>query len=300
MGLVALVGGVWTAWRGLDSIQGSPAPVITPLCVSALFLLLAWVYRSRERTWFGSMVVLAGLTHTLVVVYAGSLDLPWLDALLAHATLAVLASVLLEAWVQLRPSRLPVDSIRHVFVKPLGETALLSSGLAVVVLPLVSWHNTISLAACLFWLAGIWMVIAATRRWPAMCAAAQAVLTLAAVVATTAWLQQHPWDPTGRVDLVDPRSLQAYGIGLALLTLLWIAARIGLGRNAVAEQLLNPGWPTVDRIVGQAMVVLQLLVLALHLLPGCLRELVAHSPGLITVRFPAEAFGSPAWALLGV
>ncbi|MFH1924336.1 MAG: hypothetical protein ABIP48_31175, partial [Planctomycetota bacterium] len=300
VGSIALVGGVWTAWWDPVMAYQTLVPVVTAVYLSALYLLLAWEYRSVERTWAGSMIALVGLVHTFVFNYTGYLDLPWLDALLAHATMAVLGGVLLEAWSQVRPGRRLADDLRRVFIKPLGETALLSSALAVPMLALVSWQETLSLSACLFWLAGVWLVIAWTHRWPAMLAAAQAVLALAVGVATTAWLQRHPWDISARVDLVDPRSLQVYGIGLGLLTLSWIAVRIGLRRNRVAEALLNPGWPAMDRIVGHAVVALGLLLAAVHLVPGCWRELGPGPRGLATIRFPLEAFGPTAWLLVAV
>jgi len=305
VGPVALAIAVWTAWTDADLLRWIPTPVVTGIYLAALYLLLAWDYRSVWRTWAGSMVALIGLVHTLVFNYTGYLDLPWLDALLAHATLAVLAGVLLEAWTRRQPALGFVDDVRRVFVKPLGETALLSSALAVPVFALVSWQETISLAACLFWLGGIWLVIAWTHRWPAMLAAGQAVLALAVAVATTAWLQHRPWDPAAPVDLLDPRSLQAYGIGLGLLTLSWLGVRILLRRNPVAGQLLDPGWPSVDRIVGHAVVGLQLLVVGAHLLPGFWQELGATGVtpvprGPAAVRFPMEAFGPTAWLLVAV
>ena len=90
---------------------------------------------------------------------------PWLAALLAHATLAVLASVLLEVWTRGREGEkgdrpastkrpeggfagtglVPsfANDVRRVFIRPLGQTALLSSSLAIPVLALVSWQETL-------------------------------------------------------------------------------------------------------------------------------------------------------------
>jgi len=297
---MALAVGGWMAWVDLGVVCRTPTPVVTAVYAGAFYLLMAWGYRSVERTWVGSMVALAGLVHTLVFNYTGLLDQPWLDALLAHATLAVLASVFLGAWAQRPLAERFADDIRRVFIKPLGQTALLSSSLAIPVLATVSWHETLSLAACLFWLAGVWLVIAWTNRWPAMLAAAQAVLTLAVAVATTAWLQRHPWDFAAKVDLLDPRSLQAYGIGLGLLTLAWTVTRILLRRNTVAQHVLNPEWPTVDRVVGHAVVGLQLLLAAAYLVPGCWQELTPVRAGRAAAGSQLEAFGPTAWILVGV
>ncbi len=318
---VGLLVGVGTALVGLGKVHGSPTPVVTAVYGAAFYLLIAWGYRSVGRTWVGSMVALVGLVHALVANYTGHLEQPWLAAFLAHATLAVLASVLLDVWTRQREKRdrsnflerpegcfaeiRPVpfffaDDVRRVFITPLGQTALLSSSLAIPVLALVSWQETLSLAACLFWLGGIWLVIAWTNRWPAMMAGCQAVLTLAVLVATTAWLENHPWGGLVRVDLLDPRSLQTYGIGLGLLTLAWAGARILLRRNAVARRLLDPGWPTVDRLVGHAVVGIQLLLVVGQLVPGCFQELTSVPGRPAAIASQLHAFGPTAWLLVGV
>ena len=47
------------------------------------------------------------------------------------------------------------------------------------------------------------------------------------LVATSAWMQHYGWIAGFQTDiLADPRTLQTYGVGLALLSLLWIVARI--------------------------------------------------------------------------
>ena len=297
---VALVLGIWTAWVDRAVIHDTALPVVTVICVAAVCLLLAWGYRSVSRTWLGSMIVLAGLVHTLAANYTELLEQPLLDALLAHATIAVLAAGGLESSFLNRRWRPFVDDVNRVFVKPLGATALLSSGLALAVVAFISWEETATLAACLFWLAAIWLSIAWTRRWPLMFAAGEAVLTLAVAVATTAWLQQHPWVAGREVNLLDPRSLQAYGIGLGLLTLLWTLVRISLRRSSVARGLMDPQWPTVDRLVGHAVVMAQLLLAVFCLAPACWAELTQAFPGLAAASDQPAAFGSVGWILVGV
>jgi len=287
------------AWRDLGLSHQNPIPVVTIVYGAAFYLLLAWGYRSAERTWVGSLVVLAGLIHTLVWNYRGALglDLPLLDAFLAHATLAVLAGAMLEVWLGRAGARNWSGDVRRVFIEPLGQTALMSSVFAIPVLAFVAWQQAIlSLAACLFWLAAIWLVIAWTNRWTAMMAAAQGMLTLAVVAATTAWLARHPWGSATVPEYTDPRSLQVYGIGLGLLTLAWIVARIALRPSATARLLLDPPWPAVDRLVGYAVVVGQLVVVAWYLGAGCRQELVGWPQAAVT----REAFGAPAWILVGV
>ncbi len=304
-GLLVAVG---TALVDLDSVRATPTPVVAAVYAAAFYLLMAWGYRSVERTWLGSMVALVGLIHTLVVNYQGHLDQPWLVALLAHATLAVSASVSLDAWTAKRRREgesVPrfAKHVRRVFVGPLGRTALVSSFLAIPALVPASWQATLPLAACLFWLGGVWLVIAWTNRWPAMMAGCQAVLTLAVLVATTAWLETPRWGSQAKVDLLDVRTFQTYGIGLGLMVLPWSGARIGLRRSRVGRQLLEPGWPTVDRLVGHVVVGMQLVLLVGQLLPGCWQELVAApaAPAGSAAIVPRLAgFGPTAWLLVAV
>ena len=142
---------------------------------------------------------------------------------------------------------------------PLGDSAVLSSLLTLAVLPFVSWSSTASLAGCLYWLAAIWLAIGWRRRNALLFAAHQLMLTLATGVATAAWLKHQSWLAAGPGDLLHPYSLQAFGIALGVLSLLWIVARIALRGNATADELLNPlAAPTVDWIVRHGLVAAQL------------------------------------------
>ncbi|MHC4398682.1 MAG: hypothetical protein ACYTG0_03285, partial [Planctomycetota bacterium] len=296
----AVVAAAALAWLHRFAIDMDPAPVVTAGLAAAFYFLLAWGYRSPARTWVGSLIVLGGLIHTLVWNYRDGLQQPWLDALLTHATGAVLATVLLDVWTKRRRSPPAADALRRALIEPLGQSALVSSCLAVAALALVSWDHTLSLAGCLFWLAAVWLVTAWTQRWPAMVTAAQAVLTAAVLFATTAWLEHHPWSGSRAVELLDPRSLQVYGIGLGILTGLWVVARIALRGSEQARRLLDPEWPAVDRLVGHGVVVLHLLASAVCLMPGLAQELFRTAPGPSLSRFRVEAFGPTAWLLLAV
>ncbi|NUQ64794.1 MAG: hypothetical protein HUU20_20215 [Pirellulales bacterium] len=292
---LAVVAGVWTAWSHRVAIVGSPEPALAALFITLVWVLLAWGYRSPSRTYLASLVALAGLIHTFVLNYTEWVEQPWLFALLVHASVSVVAGLALRWWLESGGLESVGEDIRRVFTQPLGEIALASSTLAIPAIFLGSWRETLWMAGCLAWLAAIWLVIAWMNRWPAMLAAAQVALTAAVLTGTTAWLEGHPWNAARPVDLSDPRVLQTYGIGLAMLTLAWLAARMLLGNSATARQLLDYGGPSVDRAVGHATAVLQLLVVTVNLLPGCGAELVRRAGGV-----PMEAFGPAAWLLLGV
>ena len=152
----------------------------------------------------------------------------------------------------------------------------------------------------MFWLAAIWLVLAWRSRDAGLFAAHQAALAAATLVATTAWLQQQGWIDRFQPDiLVEPRNLQAYGVGLAMLSILWLAVRIAVGRVlGNADSLLhNP--LSVDRAVRHAVAAAQWLLLAAFVLPEEVwRELVGRMSPVVPAGVQ-NAFGPAAWILLG-
>src|SRR5207244_12521903 len=84
----------------------------------------------------------------------------------------------------------------------------------------------------------------------------------------------RPWG-VGRVPsgLLDPRGLQADGIGFAGVVLGGVAARVGFRDQPRAQQLLKPGWPGVDRLLLVALVVGQLALAIWGVWPGIVAEL---------------------------
>ena len=101
--LAALLGARTALW---NVEPGSLAHPVTAACVAAVFFLSGWGYRSRERTWIASAVVLLGLTHATVVNYpelvGGGYAWRCAAAFLSHATLAVLATMGLQLGIRLR------------------------------------------------------------------------------------------------------------------------------------------------------------------------------------------------------
>ncbi len=302
---VALGLAIWAAGRNWSPTTAlhSPALLAATVCTVACYLLLAWQYRSPVRTWVGSMVALAGLVHAAAYNYPGLVQQPWLMALLTHSTSAALAAVALGEWGRRRASQETAGEFRRVFSTPLGDSAVLSSMLTLPVLPNVSWTSTWSLAGCLYWLAAIWLAIGWRRRSPLLMAACQLMLAAATGVATTAWLKQQSWVAAGSLyrDLWHPYSLQAYGVSLGVLSVLWIVARIALGGDETAKKLLGPAVPTVDWVLRHALAGAQLLVVIVYLLPGVGKELIgATGVSAIFSRWQPAAFGPGAWLLLAV
>ena len=145
--------------------------------------------------------------------------------------------------------------------------------LVLPVLLFVPLPGATSFSMFMFHLAVIWGAIAWRVRDAVLAGAAQAVLTIAAVVATSAWLQHGTttWEPA---DVFRPQSLQAYAFVLGLLSLAWVAARIFSAKHDIARKLLNPPWPPVDWVVRHGVIWLQLLIVVGYLLlPGIGQEL---------------------------
>ena len=354
LALAALILAVATAWRDRVAIaaEHSLAPIAAATCLAALYFLLAWVQRSAERTWAGSMLVLAGLVHTFVCNYTEWFLQPWLMSLLVHSTLAMFAGLALEEWAARRWGKggwgsqegwggsctaTPAGDARDgsTTAVPTGPTkilghslldsAVVSSLLALPLLPFVPWEHTASLAACLYWLAAVWLVMAWRRGDPILFAAHQAMLTVATIVATTAWLKEQAWVERLPNDLLHPHSLQAYGITLGVLSLLWVVVRIAAGGFNAAKGTVPfslgrklgqspagagigtvPGArsgtvPSVDWFVRHALVWLQLVPLVLYLVPSVAQELIRNFSVSDSFRqMQAATCGSGAWWLLGV
>ena len=297
----ALVLAVWTLWPLGVLAESSPLPVVTAICAAAAYFLLAWGYRSADRTWVGSLIVMAGLVHALGCNYHDLFTQDVMVALLAHATAAVAAAMFLDFRGQRRWGKELADTIHRVLVTPLGRSAVLSSIIVLPIMTFNSWSHTPTLAACLFWLAAIWAVVAWTSRSAGLFAACQAVVTLGTIVAVTAWLERCQWNAGGLIRWGDPRCLEAYAVGLAIISLAWVVARIVFRQNTAARELLDPVFPAVDRVVAHALIVGQLLVTAAFILPGAAAELVAGVQGTASRQLDQlHACGLAGWLSVGL
>jgi hypothetical protein len=268
-----------------------PSHTATAAALAAAAFLLAWAYRVPTLTWAGSALLLAALTNGFTLHLTATLPRPWLAALLAHATLALLTSLGLQA---LRRERW-----QYLVAGPLGHSALVSSLVAVPLLALragVVPAETTALAVYAVWLAALWLVLAWTRRWPLLYAGVQVALTVAVLLAVTSWLNGRPWATGG------PRGLHAYGLGVAALGLLSVAVRAGLRGWPRFEELAGSIEPAGYRLaLGTVVVVGQLVLAVWCVLPGVLRELAPDGVRPAADAWPPqyrEAYGPGAWLLL--
>jgi hypothetical protein len=236
-----------------------------------------------------------------------SLTLPRLGllALLAHSTISLLASLVLRADPR-RTQTIQADSpwarVDQLFTHPLRQAALASSFLCVPLLFSWAQGEMTSLAFYAGWLAVLWLAVAWTQRWPILFTAFQAAVSLAVLYGVTAWLESQEWV---RHDypaaLRDPRSLQAYGVGLGVLCLLWSAARVTLRSNLSLRQLWEPGGLALDRALLAALVLGQLILACWGIMPGIIQELTPVDVAPNVSAWPvvhSHAVGAGAWVLL--
>jgi hypothetical protein len=247
--------------------------------------VLAHLSRRLELTWLGSAFLFAAVSHLLIWdLDDWALPRPLLMALLAHATLALCGALLLQArrwrfWL--------------VLYLPLLQSAVLTS-LAAVPLLLVPGVAARLLAGYTLWLALVWLTIAILRRSPGWFSTCQMAVSGAVVFAVHAGLSEQDW--------FDPYSLQAYGIGLGLLGLGWIAARMMLSGNARVRELWEGSWPSWDRVMLGVLVAGQFALAVWSIAPGVVAE-VRPAGYVSVVDWPStvsHAYGPGAWGLLGI
>jgi len=167
---------------------------------------------------------------------------------------------------------------------------LASSFLALPLLLAVTHGHLAAFALYTLWLAGLWFVVSWLNRWPVLFAAFQGVLALAVVLGVAAW-RGMPHD-----QVTDLPELQLYALGVAALSLLWVLVRRGLRESNTGRVLLEPGWPTLDRVM-------LIGLLPMQTVPCHRRHRARHRRGVGARGTPVgdvTGVGFTAWALLGL
>lgn len=290
----------WSAYWLLESIGAE----VVYLVYAVGCLALAERYSRRDVAALGAVLLLAGLVPLIDARVALPARLsPWALKLLAYATVCVVGAALLGA--RRRASSAAVWA--------LNRGALLGSlaGAAVLAYRLTSL-SPVDEAWQWLWVAGIWLALAVAASWLPLVALFQAALTAAVVFAAVSLVGRQPWFAQIRYPWLDPRTLMAIGMGVALLNLGFTAVKLALGARRAAPPWLASGYFSVDRHTTSVLV---LLVLGLALgatAAGIVAELspqtpVANStPLALHDYFPwrdisfAPVAGGQAWLLLAL
>jgi hypothetical protein len=247
----------------------------------------AFVQAARARraslSWLGSGLLLVGIAHALLLRFAGpELPVPLLLTLLIHA------SIIQAAGFYIRLRR-PQDV--KTFSVPLGQSVLFPLLLAIPVLLFAIERQELAYRALYAsWLAGLWLAHTLIERRPRFFPVFQGVLTVAVLFGVAKWLAGQPWVvddyPLG---LFDPRSLQAFGIALTGLSMLWGVTRLTLRARPSAMALLDAVTPSVDRVVLGGLIIGQAALAIWGLAPGLVREMAPKQAELSLSAWSALA-----------
>jgi hypothetical protein len=265
---------------------------------------------SWRRAWLSYAAAAVAVGATAYGVHWLAPDLgasrTWLLALLADATTFLSGSVVLR-WAYQPAARAAVSTensspaVRagEFLFAPLGRCALIVSTLALFALFWAASRDwTAAMAGHALWLACIWLALAWMARSHGLFTVFQVLLLIAVVFGATAWLDSQGWIEMWPDDLASFRSLQTYGIWLALLGLLWAATRLVVRSNELARQLLEPPWPALDRLTLGALVLGLPGMAVVGIAPAGLAEWTRMQDSWSV--YAASATGPEAWAFLGI
>jgi hypothetical protein len=256
-------------------------------------LLLARVFARPWPTWAGSATAFLGLAHlTVYTANVRPVTAGLLLAFLGHATAAVLAGLLFRG----KRSR------ERLFADPLRLSARGTSVLAALLVLFPAAGLGLEWTGFAVWLAAVWFVLGWVWREMGAFSATHAALGAAAVLGGLAWAEQQDWWATTSMGHGDPRFLQAVGVALGTLGLVWVTAR----RFAAGSERLRGLWLrdpfALDRIILGGVVVGQLVLLAVAVEPAARAELTPA--GQRSWPTPAaelsHAFGAGTWLVFGL
>jgi hypothetical protein len=293
----ALCVGIAALGMTIFSARTPPAVLTDASLVILAFagILLARAYQRATFSWVASTLLLAGMVHCSIwTVERAPLSNATSVAVLVHASLMLAVGLLLRMTTN-------KDGLRdRLYGRPLPWMALVSSCLAPV-----CWYFEIRyqfelLAKLTAWLALLWLVIAVLTERAILCWAFQAALSGSVLFAATAWLRLQPWVQQLPIDLLDPRSLQVYGIGLAGLGLFWLAGRALFEKHERAQKLLQPAYPAFDWMALSVVVLGQFLLAAFAVAFGIFGDVIPAASAFALPGGCVATFGPTAWLLVGV
>ena len=284
---------------------------------------------ARILGWLSSALLLAALVQGIVFGRSVAGTLLWIMAILTHASITTGLTVIRSGMDRRHWDRLvDGDPIQPDWTGSILDRSALMASLAAAVglifsIPIAP---AASLAGHGVWLALIWVFLAIRWNSPAWFAAAQGAITWGLVFGVAAIVRSLAWFTPPTLGWLDPRTIQAEGVGLGLLCLGTIGLRLSVRsvpsrskRLATLAGLIEPPWPAFDRYVRGAMVALLIGLVAYAAIPGSARELtprdVAASLGGIrhgerivapvaAFEFPgiphAPAIGVGSWVVMGL
>ncbi|MEA1952094.1 MAG: hypothetical protein U9N87_11960, partial [Planctomycetota bacterium] len=221
-----------------------------------------------------------------------TISIPSLDRKFDDAHTWESVSVAIRAWLGgNRQSPGGSSGAWGVFSKSLVLGAFCSSILAAPALVWPPPWPTLAAAGYVFWIAAVWLLLGSLVGRASLVSGAQAALSLAAVLASTAWIESRG------LMLDNPISLQAYLLPLAALGLAWAGVRIALRKIPAADRLLNPSWVPVDVALQYAVVCCQFVAAAWWLIVACGGEFFGAAK-ITAIAKVSDGCGPGAWLVL--
>lgn len=263
---------------------------------STAAFIVAWRRDEAIAAWVGSGLAASAVVQAMVFKFGEALSPyhPVRLSMLTSASAAAVAAVVLKT----RGAK-----AQRLYVSPLTGASLAYS---LAVTPFVlfgGWMSSSQMSGRLMWLAAIWLLLSCVNCWPLLFTVFRAALTLSVIFGVAAVVEHYalPSSPA----FLDPVMLQAQGIALALLCIIWASLRLTLRRYGVTgavSQLVNPHWPPRPRFDQLVTVATVFLLFGLSLCGatvGIIEELTpgqALSPAIR--EFSTKALGTGSWIFI--
>lgn len=221
------------------AIRGDPGSLTwLYLVYAAAALLAARRYRLPTAAWVGSALLIASFLQFFAT--RTTVSHPWATALLAYATVALIAAIVRrrdepESATVLQPARWTAIAALA------AAMLLLLGGLSLPAMEPV--------AIRLLWASGLCLAMSAIETAEPLFVAGQVVLATSACLAVLSRLTLRPWFAASPNPLLDPWTLQALGIVLATIALAFSLIRLAapaawrisrwLGRESAFDRIAS-------------------------------------------------------------
>ncbi len=266
--LAALLSGV-AVIRGLDDAH-SAWHTGTAFSLAAAMLIQAGRRRQSELTWAASALLLAGIAHWLILSSRIEPAMPWMIALLVHASICLAAGLI--GLRQFGASR--VHPLSDVFVLPIHWSGQITSIVAAMLLTThVDRHALGVQALGALWLGGIWLAQALIERRAPWFIAFQIAVTASVALGTGYWLEEQARMAGTAVSFTSVSDLYTFGVGLGGIAAIWAGLRRALERHRLFGRFYE-GEGAFDHVLLASLVVGQLVLAAWLILPEVVREVV--------------------------
>jgi hypothetical protein len=220
------------------ALPGDPGSVTwLYLAYATASLLAARRYRLPTAGWIGSVLLIASFLQFFVT--RTDISHPWATALLAYATVALIAAIA-------RRRDAPESA---AVLRPARWTAIISTAAALLLLLAgLSFPGMGSVAVRLLWASGLCLAMSAIENAEPLFVPGQLVLAVSACLAVLSRLSLRPWFAASPDPLLDSWTLQALGIALATVAFAFSLIRLAAPASWRISGWLRPEY-AFDRIL---------------------------------------------------